>query len=84
MKLYEYESKQILDNFGLKIPKQIAVIENVEQLNNVSLSFPIIIKAMVLIGGRGKAGGVKKADNIDEARIIINEMFKLSIHGYLL
>ena len=82
MRLYEYEAKQIFEKFGLIIPKQIAIVENIEQLNDLSISFPIMIKAMVLIGGRGKAGGIKKAKNIDETKTIISEMLKLSIHGY--
>ncbi|MHA1953826.1 MAG: ATP-grasp domain-containing protein [Candidatus Heimdallarchaeaceae archaeon] len=82
MRLYEYEAKQIFEKFGLIIPQQIAIVENIEQLNDLSISFPIMIKAMVLIGGRGKAGGIKKAKNIDETKTIISEMLKLSIHGY--
>ena len=82
MKLYENEAKQIFERFGLKIPKQIAIIENSKELDHLSLSFPVMIKAMVLIGGRGKAGGIKLVKNIDEAKLAIDEMFKLSIHGY--
>ncbi len=82
MKLYEYEAKQIFEKFGLTIPKQIAVIETTEELEFSTLNFPIMIKAMVLIGGRGKAGGIKKADNSDEAKQIVSEMLDLTIHGY--
>jgi succinyl-CoA synthetase beta subunit len=82
MKLYEYEAKQIFEQYNLQIPEQIAVIEKVEDLAEISLEFPIMIKAMVLIGGRGKAGGIKKADTKEEAEQAIKEMFELSIHGY--
>ncbi len=82
MKLYEHEAKQIFEKFGLTIPKQIAVIETTEELEVLTLNFPIMIKAMVLIGGRGKAGGIKKADNSDEAKQIVSEMLDLTIHGY--
>ena len=82
MKLYEYEAKQIFEQFNLKIPKQIAIIESVEDLVDMSLEFPIMIKAMVLIGGRGKAGGIKKAETIEETENIIKEMLSLTIHGY--
>ncbi len=82
MRLYENEAKQIFERFGLKIPKQIAIVENSKELDELSLSFPVMIKAMVLIGGRGKAGGIKLVSSIDEARFTIDEMFKLSIHGY--
>jgi succinyl-CoA synthetase beta subunit len=82
MKLYEYEAKRIFEKFGLSVPKEIGIIENISDLENLSLNFPIMIKAMVLIGGRGKAGGIKKADNISEARDICSKMFGLIIHGY--
>lgn len=82
MKLYEFEAKQIFKQFGLTIPKQIAIVEKQEDLDGLSLNYPIMIKAMVLIGGRGKAGGIKRADNSDEAKNIIKEMLKLTIHGY--
>ncbi len=82
MKLYEYEAKQIFEKFGLSVPKEIGIIENISDLENLTLSFPIMIKAMVLIGGRGKAGGIKKADNISEASDICSKMFDLIIHGY--
>ena len=82
MKLYEYEAKQIFEKFGLSVPKEIGTIENITDLENLSINFPIMIKAMVLIGGRGKAGGIKKADNISEARNICSKMLGLIIHGY--
>jgi succinyl-CoA synthetase beta subunit len=82
MRLYEYEAKQIFERFGLRVPTQLAIVENVEQLDGLSISFPIMVKAMILIGGRGKAGGIKKAKNLDETKKIINNMLKLSIHDY--
>ena len=82
MKLYENEAKQIFSKFGLTIPKQVAVIGNSTELDNLKMNFPIMVKAMVLIGGRGKAGGVKKADNIDELKSYVKEMLSLKIHGY--
>ncbi len=84
MKLYEYEAKQIFEKFGLAVPKKIGIIESISDLEGLSLNFPIMIKAMVLIGGRGKAGGIKKADNIEEARDICNKMFDLVIHGFVI
>ncbi|MCE7742461.1 MAG: hypothetical protein GOP50_08360 [Candidatus Heimdallarchaeota archaeon] len=82
MKLYEYEAKQIFERFGLKIPRQVAVIEKLEDIDSFTLSFPLMVKAMVLIGGRGKAGGIKKVENIEEAKKIIEKMFQTSIRGY--
>ena len=82
MKLYEHEAKQIFERFGLIVPNQIAVIEEEAELTDLTINFPIMVKAMVLIGGRGKAGGIKKANNIDETKRAISELFDLTIHGY--
>ncbi len=67
---------------NIPIPNQIGVIRSVEDLNDLSLEFPLMIKSMVLTGGRGKAGGIKKAENIEEAKRITTEMFNLEIKGY--
>ena len=82
MRLYEYEAKQIFEKHGIRIPKQIAVISNDDEINTLILDSPTMIKAMVLIGGRGKAGGIKKTSNINEAKEAIDKIFGLTIHGY--
>jgi succinyl-CoA synthetase beta subunit len=82
MKLYEYEAKQIFEKNGLVIPKQIAAIEHIEELDDLSIKFPVMVKAMVLIGGRGKAGGIKLCSNIEETRENVEKMFAMKIHGY--
>ena len=82
MKLYEHEAKQIFKKHGLVIPKQIAVIEKIEELDDLSLKFPIMVKSMVLIGGRGKAGGIKLCSNIEETKEYVENMFAMKIHGY--
>jgi succinyl-CoA synthetase beta subunit len=82
MKLYEYEAKQIFEKFGLRIPKPIAVIEKPEDIDSLDISFPVMVKAMVLIGGRGKAGGIKKVENLSSAKEVISKMFQTSIRGF--
>lgn len=82
MKLYEYEAKQIFEKNGLKIPRQLAIIEKIEEVDDLKITFPVMVKAMVLIGGRGKAGGITKADNINEAKQIIEKMLQMSIRGF--
>ncbi len=84
MRLYEYESKQIFEKYGLTIPSQIAVIEHTDDIDKLDLSipFPVMVKAMVLIGGRGKAGGIKKANDIQSLKEKSSTIFDLSIHGY--
>ncbi|MCX6667845.1 MAG: acetate--CoA ligase family protein [Euryarchaeota archaeon] len=82
MKLYEYEAKKVFDKMGISIPKQYGVIHSPKELDELKLKFPVMLKSMVLVGGRGKAGGIKKAKNMDEAKSIANDLFKLKIKGF--
>jgi succinyl-CoA synthetase beta subunit len=81
MKLYENEVKKIFDNMKIPIPKQYGVIHSMEELDHVSVNFPLMLKSMVLVGGRGKAGGIKKAQNIIEAKSLAKALFALRIKG---
>ncbi|MCK4944468.1 MAG: succinate--CoA ligase subunit beta, partial [Candidatus Aminicenantes bacterium] len=82
MRLYEHESKKVFEDMGLTIPHHFGVIHSPEELDRLDLKFPCMLKSMVLIGGRGKAGGIKKATNLQEAKSVAGEMFKLVIKGY--
>jgi len=82
MKLYEYEAKKVFDKMGIPIPKQYGIIHSLKELDELKLKFPVMLKSMVLVGGRGKAGGIKKAKDMDEARKIANDLFKLRIKGF--
>lgn len=68
MKLLEYQAKEIFKNYQMPVPDGF-VCKNIEDLENVlkSIKFPVVIKAQVPVGGRGKAGGVKLAMNYEEA-----------------
>ncbi|MFH1514306.1 MAG: ATP-grasp domain-containing protein, partial [bacterium] len=82
MRLYEYEGKKVFDTMGMPIPKQYGVIRSVGELDSLDLEFPVMLKSMILIGGRGKAGGIKKASNLKEAKSIAKKMFGIVIKGY--
>lgn len=82
MRLYEYEAKKLFQGMGIRTPKQYGVIGSAEDIEKLDLSFPLMLKAMVLVGGRGKAGGIKKANDIAEAKAASKELFSLSIKGY--
>jgi len=84
VRLYEYEAKKIFEHEGIPIPRQFGTVQSSEEVEKIShLSFPIMGKAMALIGGRGKAGGIKKINNLNEAKVAVNEVLRLKIHGYL-
>ncbi|UCE12865.1 MAG: acetate--CoA ligase family protein [Candidatus Heimdallarchaeota archaeon] len=82
MKLYEHESKKVFEIHGIPIPKQYGVVHSVNEVETLDLKFPVMAKAAVLIGGRGKAGGIKKANSLKEAKDITAKLLKLRIKEY--
>jgi succinyl-CoA synthetase beta subunit len=82
MKLYEYEAKKVFEKMGIPLPTQYGVIRSSEELESLHLKFPLMLKSMVLVGGRGKAGGIKKANNMKEAQKSAADLFKLRIKGF--
>ncbi len=82
MKLHEYQSKRIFAPYGIPIPSgEIATSpdEAVEVANQLGL--PVVIKSQVLVGGRGKAGGIKIAHSIDEVRELAGQILGMEIKG---
>lgn len=79
LKLYEHESKRIFEQGGIPIPKQYGVVHSVDEVNDLNLEFPVMAKAAVLTGGRGKAGGVKKLTSLEEAKEFTAKILKLRI-----
>jgi succinyl-CoA synthetase beta subunit len=79
MKLFEYQGKQLLQNHGIAVPKGTIV----ERKNTLSgMSFPLVLKAQVPVGGRGKAGGIQTADNEKEAEEKLSSIHSMTISGY--
>lgn len=68
MKLHEYQSRDVLAKFGVPVPEG-RVADNADEARTIAneLGGKCVVKAQVLMGGRGKAGGVKLFDNADEA-----------------
>lgn len=82
MKLLEYASKGVFASFGFPVQKGVLAhtLEEVEQaLNN--LSFPVVIKAQVPVGGRGKAGGIQLASSREEALEKARTILGMDIKG---
>ncbi len=82
MRLYEHEAKKAFERMGLVLPKQYGTVTSPEQLDSLKLEFPVMLKSMVLVGGRGKAGGIKKANSLEEAKQMASDLFNLKIKGY--
>jgi succinyl-CoA synthetase beta subunit len=82
VRLYEHEAKSVFEDQGLRTPRSYGVVHSPEELAGLHLAFPVMVKAMVLTGGRGKAGGVKKAGDEGEARAAAADILGKSIGGY--
>src|ERR671927_1331902 len=82
MDLLEYQGKQLFKNHGVPVPEGRAastVPEAVEAADE--LGYPVVIKAQVLIGGRGKAGGIKLANDRTEAEQHAEAILGMDING---
>ncbi len=64
MKLFEYQGKSLFSSYGLKTPEGVALFSADEIKDKIQgIKFPAMVKAQILAGGRGKAGGVVRADD---------------------
>ena len=66
MKFYEYKAHEIFRKYGIPVPRGVLATRPEEI---VDPPLPCVVKAQVLIGGRGKAGGIKFAQTLEEARL---------------
>ncbi len=81
-RLFEFESKVLLQEHGIPIPKGMVIDRGLPQSALPSLSFPCILKAQVPVGGRGKAGGIVRVNNPEEAKRELQRIFSLTIGGF--
>ncbi|MEV4421558.1 ADP-forming succinate--CoA ligase subunit beta [Patulibacter sp. NPDC049589] len=84
MDLLEYQGKQLFAKHGLDVSDGSAVttVDDAVAAAN-EIGYPVVVKAQVLMGGRGKAGGVKLASNEDEAREHATNILGLDIKGHI-
>jgi succinyl-CoA synthetase beta subunit len=84
MDLFEYQGKQLFASFGIPVSAGEAV-DTVDDAVSAAdkLGYPVVVKAQVQVGGRGKAGGVKLANNTDEAREHAGNILGLDIKGHV-
>ncbi|MCC7209617.1 MAG: ADP-forming succinate--CoA ligase subunit beta [Anaerolineae bacterium] len=82
MNLHEYQSKTIFAQFGIPTPKgKIATSPDEAYRIAREMGSPVVVKAQVLTGGRGKAGGVKLARTPDEAHDHAERILGMTIRG---
>jgi succinyl-CoA synthetase beta subunit len=84
MDLLEYQGKQLFARHGLKVSsgKAVSTVEDA-LIAADEVGYPVVVKAQVLIGGRGKAGGVKLAANESEAREHAGNILGMDIKGHI-
>jgi succinyl-CoA synthetase beta subunit len=84
MDLLEYQGKQLFAKHGLAVSPGNAVTTVPDAVRAANqLGYPVVVKAQVLIGGRGKAGGVKLADDAAEARHHAENILGMDIRGHV-
>lgn len=82
MKLHEFYSKKIFKKYGIPIPEgELAKTPAEAQKIAEKLNGPVVIKSQVLVGGRGKAGGIKVAQTAKEAAQHAEDILALTIKG---
>jgi len=79
MRLLEHESKRILEKYRIALP----VGRLVGQGEPLTIDGPVMLKAQIPIGGRGKAGGILEATQAEEARQKVAHLLQINIRGYI-
>jgi len=84
MDLYEYQGKELFRRFGIPVSEgRLALTPDEARLAAEGLAGPVVVKAQVLTGGRGKAGGVKLAEGAKDAEEKARAILGLDINGHV-
>ena len=84
MDLYEYQGKQLFARFGIPVSDGVVATTPEEARKAAEqLGGPVVVKAQVLVGGRGKAGGIQLAATPDEAEAKAGQVLGLDIRGHV-
>lgn len=85
MKLLEYMAKELFELFGIAGMKGVVLDRTddvADKIQAAALTYPVVLKAQVQIGGRGKAGGIKFADDGAQAQAIAQSMLFSELRGF--
>ncbi|MCH7617343.1 MAG: ADP-forming succinate--CoA ligase subunit beta [Chloroflexi bacterium] len=80
MKVHEYQAKEILSRYGVPVPKgKVAATADEAAAIAEELGGPVVVKAQIHAGGRGKGGGIKLASDAKEARAAAGEILGMQL-----
>ena len=82
MDLFEYQGKELYKKYDIATPNSM-VVDLVEKIDTTSLQYPLVVKAQVQVGGRGKAGGIKLVSNEEELLAAANEIMGMDIKNHV-
>src|SRR3954464_3480802 len=84
MDLFEYQGKQYFARFGIPVSAGgYADTVDAAVAEADKAGYPVVVKAQVQVGGRGKAGGIQLANNADEARTHAGNILGMDIKGHV-
>ena len=84
MDLFEYQGKELFAGYGMPVsPGELALTVDAAVAAAGRLGCPVMVKAQVHTGGRGKAGGVKYAATLDDVAEHAGRIFGLDINGHV-
>ncbi len=81
MKIHEYQAKELLRKYNIPVPDG-GVAQNSKQAVNEAIKlngFPVVVKAQIHAGGRGKGGGVKLASSVDEVKKVSDDIIGMNL-----
>src|SRR5690242_4837498 len=82
MKIHEYQAKDIMRRYGIPVqPGKIATTPDEAEAIAREFGVPVVIKAQVYVGGRGKAGGIQFGDTLEQAREAAGRVLGMEIKG---
>ena len=82
MKIHEYQAKKLFAESGIPVPEGEVATNPIEALEIAqNINKPVMVKAQVHVGGRGKAGGVKYAENAEAAKVLATSILGMDIKG---
>lgn len=82
MKIHEYQAKELFKQAGIPVPEGKVATE-VAEVVSIAEEYkkPVMVKSQVHVGGRGKAGGIKYAENPESAKILAQQIIGMKIKG---